>query len=344
MSNHQNYNSTLPMRLAAVMEQYYRCKLGDVQQIAIGVSGGPDSMALCCALSDYFSENMPDMVIHALTVDHDLRPESGEEAAAVSAALSSLCNIEHRTLLWQHDAQPTSRIQEQARSARYLLMRTFMRERGINHLFLGHHMNDQAETFLFRLAKGSGLDGLACMSYKSQQEDGVFICRPFLEEGKSELQKFCEEKGLDYITDTSNEENKFARVRLRQSMGILSEEGLTPKRLSVTAKRISRAREALDDVAEKLYKGSILKIETDRLVFDLYVFANQHEEFVVRMLKKAMDTLQPDREYSARMQRIERLCVALMEPKSFEKRTLGGVVFECDILAGDLIMSREHPD
>ena len=328
-------------RFSAAMESRYAELIYGNVDIAVGVSGGADSMALCYALSDFFGET--GNTLHALSVDHGLRPEAAQEARQVAKALDVLPNVQHQILTWHHDEKPTARVQESARNARYDLMGDYMRDHNLSHLFLGHHMDDQAETFLFRLAKGSGLDGLGGMPHIGARDD-IYLCRPFLDMQKSEIIQFCEGHNIDFINDPSNDSDDYARVRLRKSMDVLSVEGLTPKRLSMTAKRLLRVREAVDHIVEKEYKNVLLKKNNSRIVFNFGVLSENPFEIVLRVILKAMAELSPDRDYGVRLERAENLCEDLMKPKSFRKRTLGGVVFECNKDQATLELSREHKD
>lgn len=284
------------------------------QNIAVAVSGGPDSMALYHALCFWSNAD-----VHALIVDHGLRAESSLEAEAVRARLSD-GNV--KVLTWGE--KPDARIQERARDARYALMADFMAEHNLEHLFLGHHMDDQAETFLFRLAKGSGVDGLGCMVAR-QEQYGMTLCRPFLGLRKSDLIAYCDGHNLEVVHDPSNASDVFARVRLRQSMDILSEEGLTVERLAVSARRFFNAREALDQVTDNAYKNCIFNKYSNRIEFNYGALIEHPYEIVLRCVLRAISELS---DHPIRLQRVEALCDDLVQEGNFRKRTLAGCVFE----------------
>ncbi len=310
---------------------------GDVKNIAVAVSGGADSMALCFMLSEYFSGE-----IHALTVDHGLRESAAGEALHVAGQLSHLSNVNHHILKWEHgEDKPKARIQERARFARYDLMSTYMKERGIIHLFLGHHMDDQAETFLFRLAKGSGVDGLSCMLPVQKSENGIFLCRLMLGTGKSDLIKYCNENAVDFIDDPSNVSDDYARARLRKSMDILAGEGLSAKRLSVCASRHARARKALEMVAKTAFYACILDKDAKRIVFNKNMLLSSPEEIILRIIMLAMTSLNQSNGYGARTEKIENLCSDFVSLGAFRRRTLGGIIFECNVKKNEFIMSLE---
>lgn len=325
------------------MDREFSAHLSDVQDIAVAVSGGADSMALCHALSDYFADT--DMRIHAITVDHRLREEATAEAEHVAGVLRDLPNISHVTLRWNYEEKPKSRVQEEARKARYDLMQAYMAEHDIRNLFLGHHMDDQAETFLFRLAKGSGLDGLSCMSPMQESEGGVVLCRPMLSISRVQAVAFCEGQGIEYIDDPSNGDDRYARVRLRESMSALEAEGLTPQRLARTAMRMERAREALNRMAGRVFDDNALKMNSNRIVFNFNNLINNDKEVIFRVVLRGVQSLSSSGDYGVRMQKLEALCDDLCAQADtqagFRKRTLGGVVFEVDFPQGHLILSKE---
>jgi tRNA(Ile)-lysidine synthase len=172
---------------SALLAERFPSALKDLV-FAVAVSGGPDSMTLAKLLSSWATQN--NKTIHALTVDHGLRAESADEAAQVAAWLKNWPNTRHSVLKWEGD-KPQNRIQEEARNARYRLMTDYCAGQGISSLFLAHHQDDQAETFLLRLAMGSGLDGLAAMRAVHKTGAGLILLRPFLTLPKERLLATC---------------------------------------------------------------------------------------------------------------------------------------------------------
>lgn len=305
--------------------------------VAVGLSGGPDSMALTWLLSGWAARR--GIAVHALTVDHGLRPESGEEAKQAGAWIKNWPGIHHEILKWQSTPVKTG-VQEQARFARYGLMGAYCRKQDIPALFLAHHRDDQAETVLFRLASGSGLDGLCAMS-PVQDYEGIKFLRPFLDIPKVRLLSLCDTENLPYLQDPSNNSARYARARLRQARAVLEREGLTSKRLAQTARRLGRARKALDTLSHNLYQDSIKKIDTKQIVFNYEDLKKQPEELVFRVILKAVGEFRPETDYPPRMEKTEVLLADLMAPEPFRKRTLGGVIFERNDQEGLLILIRE---
>lgn len=287
---------------------------------AVAVSGGADSTALCHILSSL----LPDQTITALIVDHGLRPESAREAEQTAARLRTWPNVQPVILPWAHTETVHSRLQEQARQARYALMTAYCVQHHIPALFIGHHQDDQMETFLLRLAAGSGLDGLAGM--RCVKEGPVTLCRPLLGVSHADLLDYCLQNRLDWIEDPSNEDAGFARVRLRQSTAVLAEEGLTAQRLATTTQRLARAADALDWMTDRLW-DEIVTEENQSLRFDLAALAALPDELTVRLIRRGMMLLTPDRAYPARLDALEELLPKLLNSSTPTRRTLGGILF-----------------
>lgn len=313
------------------------------EAFAVGVSGGPDSMALCLLLSAWAQRQKKPSRIHAVTVDHGLRKESAQEARQVGRWLKEFEGVRHTILTWTPEKSVISRVQELAREARYALLATYMKEHGVTRLFLAHHLDDQAETVLFRLSRGTGLDGLSGMSAAQGFADGLVLCRPLLSLAKARLVQTCTANGLDYVDDPSNRSAQFTRVRLRGSMDVLEGEGLTAERLGLTAKRLGRAREALDLLAEKAYIRGLLERDTGRIVFSMQILRDAPEEIALRTLLRMIAVLCPPDPYGPRLERVEALFYDLLKPEAFRKRTLHGIVFERKDGTGVLSLTTEAP-
>lgn len=300
--------------------------------VAVAVSGGPDSMALLRLLAD-----IPDgPVLHALTVDHGLRPAAADEARQVGAWVADWPRVTHHVLT--RDKVTPGRVMERARADRYALMAAWCRDHGITHLLTAHHRDDQAETVLFRLAKGSGLDGLAGMAALSRYDDALTLCRPLLGVTKEELLAFCALRATPYLNDPTNKNLNFARNRIRQA---LEEEGLTAPRVAITAQRLRHAREALAHYAQRSYESARCGGGEGEVVFDEAVLMAEPFETRRRVLLLAIEKLMPDRTYAPRMDRFEDICAALFDDPSFTRATIAGVIIARRRRAGHIAVTRE---
>jgi tRNA(Ile)-lysidine synthase len=326
----------------ALIDDRFASALSGQEVLAAGVSGGPDSMALLRLLSGW-AERRGVTTIYALSVDHGLRPEAANEVKNVAEWVKDWPRIRHISLKWEGE-KPEKRIQEEARGARYDLMGNWCRENGVRHLFLGHHQDDQAETFLLRLAMGSGLDGLAAMRSVQVYNGTLTLLRPLLTVSKERLLATCAAQAIPFVTDPSNKSDNFARVRLRKSLAAMEAEGLSNKRLAVTAERLDRARNALEIITEKAQESALVNEDTNRIIYKYEFMLEWPGEIVLRIITGAMKALRPEGEYLPRMEKIESLFRDFMNPAPFTKRTLGGLIFERDDKEKHFIVRIENMD
>lgn len=247
-------------------------------RVALGLSGGPDSMALAWLLSKL---NIP---TEAVIVNHDLRADAADEARQVAAWLSDWANIRAHIVIRPAPAVAT-RVMERARDDRYRLLVGFCDQWGIPTLLTAHHRDDQAETLLFRLAKGSGIDGLAGMDATTTLSDRLTLLRPLLDVPKADLVDLCRTNAIPYIDDPSNTNSRYARTRLRQA---LEREGATARRLAQTAKRIARAKRALDYFAEEARRRSIIVDNADCIELKRSILAEYPDDIRVRVMAISM--------------------------------------------------------
>ena len=201
--------------------------------VAVAVSGGADSLALVLRLRD------AGINVIALTVDHGLRSESRNEAIYVADVMKKN-GIEHHILTWEGE-KPTVGIEELARQARYRLMFEFCKLRGVSVLATGHHRRDQAETFLMRLQRGSGVYGLSGILPISKR-DGITVIRPQLEDDPENLKDYLRSKKIVWIDDPMNDSEDFLRVKIRKFLPELKKIGIDEKRLADTASVICKTR------------------------------------------------------------------------------------------------------
>ncbi len=210
------------------------------QSLGLAVSGGGDSMALM-HLAAGWAEGAG-VRLEVATVDHRLRPEAAAEAAMVARAAAAL-GLRHETLVWR-EAPGRGNLQDAARRARYRLLGGWAEARGLAAVALGHTLDDQAETFLMRLARGSGVDGLAAMR-ADWQADGMRWLRPLLGLRRAALRAWLEARAISWAEDPSNDDSRYARVRARAALAELAPLGISAEGLAATAGRLSRARAAL---------------------------------------------------------------------------------------------------
>ncbi len=300
------------------MQEFFAVNDFSNEVVAAGVSGGADSLALVLRLKKYCKK------VIALTVDHGLRPSSRQEAEYV-AELMQKAGIEHHILTWEGE-KPSSDIEAIAREARYGLLCDWCKKNDIKHLAVGHHLRDQAETFLLRLQRGSGLSGL-CAMLSITQRDGINIIRPQLYENPDDLRQYLKQKKIKWVEDESNYCDDFMRVKIRNFLPELEEKiGLSEWRLAETAKVLQRTRSYFEYEVEKRIKNQVRKISDKIFAFSKNIFAECHEEIGYRLLESLLRQC-GEKTYAPEADEILRLLKALLQD-DFRGCTLNG----CEIV------------
>lgn len=208
---------------------------------AVAVSGGSDSVAALHVMVRVAQRQ--GFALHAVTVDHALRPESAAEAAGVAQVCAGL-GVPHQVLVWQHGAV-AGNLMDAARRARYGLMAEWAAGQGISHIVLGHTADDQAETFLMGLARKAGIDGLVGMQ-SAWDQGGVRFVRPFLRVERQELRRFLMGQGAGWVDDPSNENDRFTRVKARRALKALKPLGITVGTLGDVMHNLRLAQAAVE--------------------------------------------------------------------------------------------------
>jgi tRNA(Ile)-lysidine synthase len=262
----------------------------------------------------------------ALTVDHGLRKESAAEAARV-AKWAGQAKVPHETLVWT-GRKPAKNIQALAREARYRLIGERLRARGVETLLTGHTLDDQAETFLLRLARGSGLDGLSGMApvapYPLQEFAGVWLARPLLGFSHARLIATLRARKQKWIEDPSNANDRFARIQIRNVMPALAEAGATVERVASAAAHLHRARDAIDAAVGALIEGGAELSPWGYALLKTEAFAAAPREVALRALARLIEVLGGG-EYPPRFEQTEQALGWLLTPgEGPAGRTLGG--------------------
>ncbi len=304
-------------------------------RIGLAVSGGPDSLALMQLVARWREAGSAGPELAVLTVDHGLRPESREEAELVGRTASAL-RLPHEILNWEKGEPPAASLQEKARQARYDLMAAYCHAHNIPALVTAHHLDDQAETFLMRLKRGSGLDGLAAIPERGAWA-GIVILRPLLDVPKARLIATLSDAGLPFALDPSNADPRFERARMRQRSDALLALGLSPEALALSVRRLRRAREALDrTTCEFLARHSAMS-EAGYATVDRESFSTAPREIALRALAQLI-AIVGGGEMPVQLAKLENLLAAL-EKDPGKAQTLGRCRLET--LSGRLSLFRE---
>lgn len=276
---------------------------GIFPKIGLAISGGPDSLALLLMAKELCPGS-----IAAATVDHQLRPEAAEEARFVAGLCNSF-GIPHNILV--PSAPIRGNIQSKARTTRYALLRQWMAEQGCLWLATAHHADDQLETILMRLSRGSGVDGLSAIRRKNGD-----IIRPLLSFRKEELIHVCRQAGVVPVQDPSNENEDFDRVRIRKFLEKAPSD-LDPVMAAKSAAALGEAAEALDWTAQ-YFAGERLVSEGGTVSVDPH---DLPAEIQRRLVTRALLLLQPDMRF--RRDGLSRLISSL---HAGQTSTLGGIL------------------
>ncbi len=297
--------------------------------IVLAVSGGPDSVALMWLAARWRRALKKAPRLLAVTVDHGLRKEAAREAREVKRLAKAL-DVEHRTVRWS-GAKPDAGLPSAARDARYDLLTRAARRHGALHVFTAHTRDDQAETVIMRLSRGSGLAGLAAMARQSGRGD-VILVRPFLDVPKSRLVATLKKEGIAFAEDPTNHDSRFTRPRLRALMPALAAEGADARGLARLASRLARANAALEIMADGAER--YLAALDAGPGYDLAAFTALSGEIRVRLLLRAIN--RAGHEGPAELGKVEALLQGLDEAARREKPGAGRVGLK-QTLAGAVI-------
>lgn len=313
--------------------------------IVLAVSGGPDSLALMWLAARWRKALKQGPALAVVTVDHGLRPEAAAEARAVKRLAASL-DLPHRTLRWSGD-KPRTGIQAAARGARYRLLANAAKTLGASHVMTAHTRDDQAETVLMRLSRGSGIAGLAAMA-REIERDGVVLARPLLDVPKARLIATLAKARIAFALDPSNADPRFTRPRLRELMPQLAAEGCDARslvRLAVRAARADAALELMTDGAEQFLAS--LDAGLERPGVDARAFLALAAEIQIRLLLRTLS--RHGHEGPPELGKVEALAEALGQAAARSpqaaakirlKQTLAGAVIS---LTGDRLVIAPAP-
>jgi tRNA(Ile)-lysidine synthase len=344
-------NPRQPPRDAPVSDAETAALFGDLAAcpvLVLAVSGGPDSTALLLLAARWRDALEHGPALTAVTVDHGLRPEAAREAAAVKRLAQSL-NVTHRTVRWRGD-KPATGVQEAARAARYRLLAKTARAVHARHVLTAHTRDDQAETVLHRILRGSGVAGLAGMARVTPLDaqsglpckeptaagSPLFLVRPLLVLAKSRLIATVRAAGVGYADDPSNLDPRYTRPRLRRLFAEFAGEGLDAERLAVLAARAARADEALEWAASEAQRIVGLPGDGDPACvrFDAARLAALPPEIALRLVYRAVARLgvegQPELAKLEALMRALSAAIGGRAPAALRRTLAGALLTLCD--------------
>jgi tRNA(Ile)-lysidine synthase len=304
------------------------------ERIALAVSGGADSLALMVMIRRWLDRLAPPLpTITVLTVDHRLRQEAASEAEWVAARANEL-DFAHETLVWDAE-KPATGIQAAARAARYRLMSRYCRQHEIPVIVTAHTQNDQAETVVMRLGRGSGVDGLSGMPPNSEC-GGVQLLRPLLPLARSDLEALLRSQGRQWLDDPSNQSELYERVRIRKALHTLETLGVSRASLALTARRLRRARAALDIAVAEFLDNRLTVHDAAYAQLPVSAFLDTPEELALRALARITVAFGGS-ESAPQLARLEDAYTRLGQRPA--RLTIGGCLFS--LRRDDFVITRE---
>jgi tRNA(Ile)-lysidine synthase len=283
--------------------------------LAVAVSGGADSLALCLLASRWAQDRKGSLT--ALTVDHRLRSGSTSEAEQIGDWMKALA-IDHQILPWC-GTKPTTGIQNHARRARYGLLTRWCREAGVLHLLLGHHRRDQAETVAMRISRGSGEAGLAAMAGVVEMP-AVRLLRPMLETPPARLRAFLAAHSQPWVEDPSNRDLRFSRTAVRNA---LTAQATTEAALSRLAARMARKRVARDLAAARVVAEYVFLHPAGFATLDPAGLASAPRPVGLTALQNIVGCIGGG-DYSPSLEKIERIFATVIIRREAAGGNLGG--------------------
>ena len=303
------------------------------KKIAVAVSGGIDSLSLVLLANEWAKNH--DIKIVGLTVDHKLRPTSTNEAEYVNSLLKKY-DIEHHTLTWEGE-KPTSNIENTARDARYNLLIDFCEKNKIKVLLLGHHVQDQAENFLIRLFRGSGVTGLSSMQ-KISERNGIKLVRPLLNVRKDDLKNYLIENKIEWVEDESNSDEKYLRNKIRNFLNSFEDKDNIIKRINSTVSIFRLSESIIEDKVESLENNIYFyNQEYNYYTVKLWKFLSLDSEIQYRIVLKISKKVSGN-VLNPRFSKVKRLLDSL---ETLKKYTFYGCIFE-KINTDEFVCYREY--
>jgi len=292
-------------------------------KFAVAVSGGPDSLSLAYLAKCFSIKNNLDAKYYI--VDHKLRKESSYEAKLVSTKLKKI-NINCKILRW-NGKKPLKNIQSKARNKRYSLLIDECKKNKINHLLLGHHINDFYENFFIRLLRGSGLKGLTSLSEVTKyNQTNIELLRPLIKLEKKDLIYLSQKVFNFYVNDPSNKDQNFKRIRVRNLLNTLEKEGFDKKKFLLTIDNLKDSNKSIDFYVEKNIKENSKFLKSKNAFILNNIFFEQSHEVVFRSLTQVIKNI-GKKYYSARGKSVSQLIIKIRS-NLFSKVTLGGCFIE----------------
>lgn len=289
------------------------------KKFVVAVSGGPDSLALA-ALSKAYTYFYKSKFYYVL-INHNIRRNSLQEAKKVKNLLQKKkINLK----IISNKKKIEKNIQGEARNIRYELLVNFCLKNNIRSLITAHNLEDQVETFLIRLSRGSGLRGLSAMRPKSKINSKINLYRPLLDTKKEFLIRISKKTFGNFIKDPSNKNLKYLRTKVRSLKKPLEKSGVEYEQIFKSIRNLSDSRDSLDDFLKKEF-SKIIKKKDSEILINLKKFKKHNNEIKMAIINASIKKLKKNY-YDPRAKKVINL-IRTIDKKGFKKSTLGGCIF-----------------
>ena len=285
----------------------------------VAVSGGPDSLALVALTKAYnFFQKTS---FYYVLIDHGIRKNSNQEAQKVKKLLKKK-DINLKIFL--NKKKIIKNIQAEARNTRYDILTSYCKKNRVKFLLTAHNLEDQVETFLMRLSRGSGLKGLSAMKPLSKINNQVSLFRPLLDTKKKYLTKISKDVFGTYFKDPSNKNEKYLRTKVRNLKKPLENSGIKYDQIFRSIQNLSLSKKTLDEYLNKIFKKLIIKFNKEISInFDEY--KNLSKDTKIAIINESIKKLKKNY-YDLRSKKVGNL-INNIEKRDFKKATLGGCIF-----------------
>ncbi len=299
----------------------FKTKLDNLNKTkyVVAVSGGPDSLALV-ALTKAYTFHKKTKFFYVL-VDHSLRKNSDKEAQNVKSLLKkNSINLK----IFLNKKRITKNIQSEARTVRYNILIKYCKKNDANILLTAHNLEDQVETFLIRLSRGSGLKGLSAMKPLSKIDNKVSLYRPLLDTKKKYLIKISKNIFGTYFKDPSNNNTNYLRTKIRGLKKPIENSGIKYEQIFRSIQNLSSSKNTLEKYLDKIFKDLIKKTK-DEISINFKKFRSLGKDTKISLINESIKQLKKNY-YDLRSKKVDNL-INSFEKKEFKKSTLGGCIF-----------------
>ena len=299
----------------------FKNRLNDLskKRYVAAVSGGPDSLGLVALTQAYAYQKKTKF--HYVLVDHNIRKDSHREAIQVRNLLKKKkINLK----IFTNKREITKNVQANARNVRYEILYNYCKKHKVKTLLTAHNMEDQVETFLIRLSRGSGLKGLSAMKTVNKINSNLNLCRPLLDVKKKFLIKISKIYFGKYFNDPSNKNIKYLRTKVRNLKKPLENSGIKYEQIFRSIYNLSLSKATLDDYLKKICK-ELIKKKDKEIFIDFKKYKSLNFDIKIALINHSIKQLR-DNYYDLRSKKLENL-IQNLSKSNFKKSTLGGCIF-----------------